>query len=1182
MLKININGRELTAREGDTILSVALANGIDIPNLCQDGRVETYGACGLCLVEVNGGAKLLRACATKVADNMIISTETPRVVAARKMALEMLLSDHEGDCRPPCWQACPGETDCQGYVGLIANGHYAEALELIKEDLPLPASIGRVCPHPCEAACRRKLAEEPIAIAWLKQFAADMDLANGHPFIPDVEEPTGKRVALIGAGPASLTAAYFLAKAGHTAHIYEMMPQAGGMLRYGIPQYRLPKDVLDAEIAIIQAMGVEIFYNMKIGRDVSFDYLRQTYDAVFVGIGAWQSSALGCPGQELTGVIGGIDFLQDVAMERPVAIGKRVAIVGGGNTAMDACRTAVRMGAEEVYLIYRRTKSEMPAEPIEIQEAEEEGVQFKLLVSPIEVLGEDGKVTAIRLQKMELGEPDASGRRSPVPIEGEEEILPVDTVIAAIGQKVVPDGLDGLELTKKNTIVADIDRFTTNLSGVFAGGDGVNWGPDIAIAAIGHGKKAARSIDAYLAGEPFIYEKPFLVERKNVTAEALAHVPKQPRAKMEHLTPEERKHNFREINAGFDEVTAVTEANRCLSCGCNAVFDCKLLEYANRYKVEPEKLGGGEVHHRREQDDHPFIERNIDKCVLCGLCVRVCEEAMGVNAIGLLKRGFETSVQPSFERKLADTECISCGQCAALCPTGALSVRQPGVKSVPLHADRIVESVCGYCSVGCKVQYHMKGNVPIKVTPVKDGFLCAKGRFGLLWQPNQAEKITEPLLRVEGELNETYYDDAFLALSRDIRAVQSLYGEKSVAISLSGKLTNEEIFLAKKIAGQLGIEDQVYSSQAHRGGAEEIIGDCLPKTTFAELETTDLIVAVGVDLLQEPASLVPRIRKALARGAKLILVDDKDTLADQWATAKYSSGDTVSFWYQVAKALLETGELKITEEAKADLSKQLAKVTVSEEAKEFAAYYGAAKNSILMWGAARISPAAGKAMAAIAAMTGHLGKPRNGILQLKPSPNGYGIAALGIEKERAELVKNIADGKIKALFTIGDHYTPEELAGLDYLAVMDHYLSPMAMGAQVVLPLALPRENIGVYTSAEGRKQMLYPAVIGSQPMANWETLAMLAEKLGAETQYERFDFLQKETEAALGDGHGCHKCALCREVACTLFAVDEAMINRAVAGFAEENALMWRAAVPFDFTAGMFMQYLRKSNILK
>ncbi len=1181
MLKINMNGRELTAHEGDTILSVALANGIDIPNLCQDGRVETYGACGLCLVEVNGGGKLLRACATKVADGMMISTETERVVAARKMALEMLLSDHEGDCRPPCRQACPGETDCQGYVGLIANGYYQEALELIKEDLPLPASIGRVCPHPCESACRRKLVEEPIAIAWLKQFAADMDLERQHPFIPDVAESSGKRVALIGAGPASLTAAYFLAKTGHTTHIYEMMPQAGGMLRYGIPQYRLPKDVLDAEIAIIQAMGVEIFCNMKIGRDLSFDYLRDTYDAVFVGIGAWKSSALGCDGQDLTGVIGGIDFLQDVAMERPVSIGKRVAVVGGGNTAMDACRTAVRMGAEEVYLIYRRTKSEMPAEPIEIQEAEEEGVIFKLLVSPMEVLGENGRVTGIRLQKMELGEPDASGRRSPVAIPGAEEILAVDTIIAAIGQKVAPEGLDGLELTAKNTIVADTDNFTTGLPGVFAGGDGVNRGPDIAIAAIGHGKKAARSINAYLAGESLVFRKPFLVERKNVTAETLAHVEKQPRVPMPHVAAEDRKHNFREINEGFTEAEAVAEANRCLSCGCNAVFDCKLLEYANRYQVQPEKLAGGEVHHRREQDNHPFIERNIDKCVLCGLCVRVCEEAMGVNAIGLLNRGFETSVQPSFERKLADTECISCGQCAALCPTGALTVRQPGEKSVPLDTERIVESVCGYCSVGCKVQYHMKGDTIVKVTPVKDNFLCVKGRFGLNWQPS-VERITEPLLVVDGELQETYYDDAFLAMTRELRAMQSAYGKDSVAMSLSGKLTDEEIFLAKKIARQLGIENQVYSSQAGCHGVSDIVGDPMPKTTFAELETTDLIIACGLDLLQEPATLVPRIRKAMARGTKLILVDERNTLADQWATAKYAPGDTVSFWYQVAKALLGTDGLTLSETAKADLEGKLAEVVVGAEAEAFAAQYLAAKNSIFLLGGAKVSAEAAKLIAAVAAMSGHLGKPRNGIIHLKPSPNAYGILAVSGIKERGELLQNIAEGKVKALFTIGDFYSGEELKGVQYLAVMDHYLSPMARKAQTILPLALPRENIGVYTSAEGRKQVLRPALSLSQEIPNWEILASLAQRLGDNSQYETFIQLQKDVRVTQPEKGGCHKCAVCSEVSATLFAVNEEMLTKAVAAFTDNRLPMWKKPQAFDFTAGSFMVYLKEQGIAK
>ncbi|NTV91034.1 MAG: NAD(P)-binding protein [Clostridiales bacterium] len=288
--RLNINGIEVTGRPGQTILEVANENGIEIPTLCYDERIKIYGACGLCVVEVDGNPKLVRSCATEIADGMVIKTETERVRGSRQVALELLLSDHTGDCRPPCREACPGKTDCQGYVGLIANGNHREALELIKEQLPLPASIGRVCPHPCEEACRRQLVEEPISIAALKSFVADADLGSEDGYIPELEEETGKRIAIVGGGPAGLTAAYFLAKKGHSVEILEAMPQAGGMLRYGIPQYRLPKEVLDMEIATIEDMGVEIRTNIKVGRDITLEYLRNTYDAVYLAIGAWALS----------------------------------------------------------------------------------------------------------------------------------------------------------------------------------------------------------------------------------------------------------------------------------------------------------------------------------------------------------------------------------------------------------------------------------------------------------------------------------------------------------------------------------------------------------------------------------------------------------------------------------------------------------------------------------------------------------------------------------------------------------------------------------------------------------------------------------------------------------------------------------------------------------------------------
>ena len=319
--RLNINGKEVTGVPGQTILEVARENDIFIPTLCYDERTRIYGACGICMCEVEGNPKLCKACATEIAPGMVVRTNTERVIESRKTNLELLLSNHTGDCRPPCVLACPAQTDCQGYVGLIANGEYEAAIELVKDKIPLPASLGRVCPHPCEKECRRGLIDEPVSIQWLKRFVADQDLGGFEPFIPEIEEETGKSVAIIGGGPMGLSAAYFLRQMGHNVSIFESMPKAGGMLRYGIPEYRLPKAVLDEEIETIEMMGVELICNTKIGVDIPFETIREEYDAVLLGIGAWISTGVGCPGENADGVIGGIDFLRKVVRNEPIELG---------------------------------------------------------------------------------------------------------------------------------------------------------------------------------------------------------------------------------------------------------------------------------------------------------------------------------------------------------------------------------------------------------------------------------------------------------------------------------------------------------------------------------------------------------------------------------------------------------------------------------------------------------------------------------------------------------------------------------------------------------------------------------------------------------------------------------------------------------------------------------------------
>ena len=664
MVNLTINGKAVQAPEGSTILEAARLADIYIPTLCYDEAVEVYGACGLCVVEAQGIPKLLRSCSAKVSEGMVVNTESERVVQSRKIAMELLMSAHDGDCVAPCQLNCPAKTDCQGYVGLIANGEYDAAIKLIKNKIPLPASIGRVCPHPCEKACRRKNVEEPINIAQLKAFAADMDLKSDS-YVPECKPASGKTVAVIGGGPAGLTAAYYLTIMGHSVTVYDMMDKMGGMLRYGIPQYRLPKEVLDKEIAIIEKAGVKLVNNVKLGRDFTIKSLKEQNDAVIVAVGAWKSSSMRTPGEDLEGVYGGIDFLRAVIKGNAPEIGEKVAICGGGNTAMDACRTAVRLGAKEVYVIYRRTRNEMPADKLEIDEAEEEGVTYKFLTNPLSFNGENGKLKSVTLQLMELGEPDASGRRKPVPIEGKTEEIELDSVILAIGQKLVAEDVSELTLNNRGNIEADPDFFTTDIEGVFAIGDATNRGASIAIEAIGEADRCARAVDAFLNGQALDTRVPYISKRDESTIDYSDREQKS-RLNPKVLAPEVRNKNFDEVSLGFTEEEAQEEAKRCLECGCREYFKCKLLKVAQRYDIMPERFKGVMPQKR---------------------------EVMNLSSIGLLGRGFTTDVSPAFSLPLDRTNCNNCGLCVQLCPTGSLTEKFALDKQVPLDEEYTEEFV---------------------------------------------------------------------------------------------------------------------------------------------------------------------------------------------------------------------------------------------------------------------------------------------------------------------------------------------------------------------------------------------------------------------------------------------------------------------------------------------------------
>ncbi|MDH5782890.1 MAG: FAD-dependent oxidoreductase [Candidatus Bathyarchaeota archaeon] len=477
---------------------------------------------------------------------------------------------------PPCRYACPASVNAQGYVALIANKKFKEAYDLIRNDLVLPGVLGRVCFHPCENECERRKVDEPVAICALKRFAVDYAKKTNKEKPELLPKKHEEKVAIIGSGPAGLAAAYELIKRGYPVTVFEKDSEPGGMLRYAIPDYRLPKRVLDEDISYLVDLGVEIRTNITLGKDVTLEDLKATgYKAFFLGVGAQKSVRLGIEGENLDGVLHTLDFLRSANLGEKVNLGDYVAIIGGGNAAVDSARKALRLGAKKVTILYRRSRAEMPAHQPEIAEAEKEGVEMKFLVTPKRILGRNGKVATIECLKMALGQPDETGRRRPIPIEGSEHTISVDTVIIAIGQILDSSTIPEKIQTSRRTIIVDPVTFEANVPGVFAGGD-ATLGPASVIEAIACGKEAAISIHRYLRGEDMESGRP----KKRIKVEEVPKegIIKKQRKPIPMLPAEKRKEDLEEVVLGYTEEMAVEEASRCLSCGCCS--ECRECEKA--------------------------------------------------------------------------------------------------------------------------------------------------------------------------------------------------------------------------------------------------------------------------------------------------------------------------------------------------------------------------------------------------------------------------------------------------------------------------------------------------------------------------------------------------------------------------------------------------------------------------
>lgn len=1098
VIRVNINNREIVTTDDKNILQIALENGIDIPHLCFNEKTKPYGSCGLCLIEIEGSPKLVRSCSTFPSDGMVIKTNTKRVKTAVKTALELISSDHRGDCRPPCVNACPAHTDCQGYVGLTANGQFFEAIKLVKEVIPLPASIGMVCPHPCEDECRRQLVDKPIAIADIKRFLGELDVKNGT-YVPELKPSTGKKVTIVGSGPAGIACAYFLAIEGHKAFIYEAQPYPGGMLRYGIPQYRLPKELLDAEIETLSKMGVEIICDAKLGEDITLSYLKKTYDAVFLAIGAWSSMPLNCPGEDLEGVMGGIKFLRKATLSEPINFGEKVVVIGGGNTAMDVARTAVRLGAKSVKILYRRTREEMPADDKEIKEAEEEGVEFSYLVAPIEIIGDGRKANAVRLQKMMLGEPDESGRRRPIPIQGQEIIVEADLVISAIGQRVNPECVKELQTTKHGTLLVNPNNFKTSIEGIFAGGEVVT-GPKIAIEAIAQGKNAAYVIDHYLKGEEVMVPNPNYIVQDDITEADFKGYKKEERQEQYVLPSNVRKLSFRPISTALAAEQAMKEGSRCLECGCLDYFECKLIDTIKKENIQVDKIKG-EKHKRELKKEHPFIVMNPDKCILCGLCYRVCDEVMGITALGLKNRGFDTEVIPEFDLPLNLSSCISCGQCVDVCPTGALIDKVSAKKQIPVAFDE-ASSVCSYCGVGCEIIYNSKGNLVFKALPNKEkgGVLCAKGRFGTD-HINSESRLKNAFINFDNVKTELPIDEALSLLSKKLSLLVGEFGKNSIGIIVSPKFTNEEAFILKKISEKLDTK-YIGSMTTRNSPLKRIFGYDASTNSYDELYGTELIITFG-DVAENNPAFVATLKDA-SNKVKLISINSNDTRIKEWSTKFFKVNNDLNLLKGFIKLIIENHVSESEANKKynnfGELKEFVKNVVPSAEAQELAQLYTKARKAIIVVDENTTSDAALMLLADAASLCKKVGKPHNGIIILRQKANTQGFIDMGINMPGYEIMEEIENGKIKGLVVIGEDIYDEfsdALKKLKFIATFDLFTTNTSKISNISIPIASSAEGSGTYTSSSRKIQKLNRAIEPVLGADNTDLFLKLANNLG-------------------------------------------------------------------------------------